>query len=98
MLSIASRCRYRFQGRLKGRRSISYPGHFRCSKWRPHIDSLRDHSLKINVYLNYIGMSKVTLPPRLFKVLFDEHFTQLNELAWSVTQPEIVMFPVLSVS
>ena len=30
------------------------------------------------MYLNYIGMSKVTLPPRLFEVLFDEHFTQLN--------------------
>ena len=47
------------------------------------------------MYLNYIGMSKVTLPPRLFEVLFDEH---LNELARSVTQPEIVMFPALSVS
>ena len=57
---------------------------FQCSKWPPHIDSLRERSLKINVYLNDIGMSKVTLPPRLFEVLFHEHVPQLNELGSNV--------------
>ena len=72
-------------GRLKERRSISYPGQFvQCSKWRPHIDSLRESSLKINMYLNYIGISKVTLPPRLLEVLFHEHVPQLNELGSNV--------------
>ena len=71
-------------GRLKERRSISYPGHFQCSRLRPHIDSLRERSLKINMYSNYIGMSKVTLPPRLLEVLFHEHVPQLNELGSNV--------------
>ena len=72
-------------GRLKERLSISYPGHLvQCSKWRPHIDSLKESSLKINMYLNYIGISKVTLPPRLLEVLFHEHVPQLNELGSNV--------------
>ena len=37
------------------------------------------------MYLNDIGMSKVTLPPQLFEVLFHEHVhPELNELGSNV--------------